>query len=172
MAASQAFSPHTQANIADPSWHTYLSRRLNPSQRQLQPTSTTQQDSERETKLIGIGVLLNWLSVGGKPCFVTFASKFHDLNVSTTADSVYQGFDTGHRIPEYLTTSVKVEAGSSKYCCLLPSLAQLGRPRQCRFGGAAPCCCRPSVRPQPKRQRRQRRQKGILGRADSLGVDT
>lgn len=94
MAASQ-LSPHlppppTQADITDPSRHIFLSRRQNPSQRQLQPASTTQQGLKRELMLTCIGVLLDWLpgGGGGKPCFVTFASKFHDLNVSTMVDSV------------------------------------------------------------------------------------
>lgn len=58
------------------------------SQRQLQPASTTQQDLKREIKLLYISVLLNWLSVGEKPHFVTFASKFRDLSIPTMIDLV------------------------------------------------------------------------------------
>lgn len=67
-------------------------------------------------KLICIGVLLNWLSVGGKPRFVTFASKFCDLNVSAVVDATVPVAQHGHKILEYLATSAKVEGGSGTPC--------------------------------------------------------
>lgn len=60
-------SPHTQANITNPSPHIFLSQLQDPSQPQLQPTSTTPQELKREIKLICTDVLLNWLSVREKP---------------------------------------------------------------------------------------------------------